>query len=114
MELLKDNFNAGVKYKGKTMKWDIIILNKAQELARFLLGKSGFIDFMEPAPCLVRSNSRELHERVLGLSASEARRLGLGKSTIHYLKKCACDRKPFKIYDKVRSKLQSFSAFRRS
>ena len=40
LELLKDRFNAGVRYKGKTWKWDTIILNKTQELARFLLGKA--------------------------------------------------------------------------
>jgi len=40
LELLKSKFNAGVKYKGRTWKWDTIILNKAQELARFLLEKS--------------------------------------------------------------------------
>jgi len=56
LELLKDRFNAGVRYKGKTWKWDTIILNKAQELARFLLRKSETIDFAEPA-ALERSDS---------------------------------------------------------
>jgi len=56
LELLMRRFNVGVRYKGKTWKWDTIILNKAQELARFLLRKSETIDFAEPA-ALERSDS---------------------------------------------------------
>jgi len=114
LELLKDRFNSGVKYKGKTWKWDTIILNKTQELGRFLLEKLESLDFLDPAPSLVRSDSQELRKRILELTQKEARELGISKSTLHYLKKHARDRKPFKIYDKVRLKLQSFSAFRRS
>jgi len=88
-------------------KWDTIILNKMQELAHLILGKSGSTDFMEPAPSFVRSDSRELRERVLSISASEARRLGIGKSTVHCLKKHARDRKPFKIYKPVLEKLHN-------
>jgi len=103
--LLEDRFNSGVKYKGKTRKWDTVILNKTQELARFLLGKSEFIDFLDPAPSLVRSDSRELRKRILELSASEARKLGIGKSTFHYVKKQARSARPFRVYRKVAEKL---------
>jgi len=81
-------------------------LNKTQDLACFLLGNWGPLDFIEPAPSLVRSDSREPRDRILSLSASEARRLGISKSTLHYLKKHARDRKPFKIYQKVSEKLR--------
>jgi len=80
-------------------------LNKTQELARFLLAKSGSLDLVEPAPSPVRSDSRELRKRILELFAREARKLGISKSTLHYLKKHALDRKPFKIYHKVSEKL---------
>ena len=86
LELLKDCFNSGVGYKGKTWKWDTVILNKTHELGQFLLGKSGSLDFIEPAPSLVRGDSRNVRERILKLTASEARRLGISKSTLHYLR----------------------------
>jgi len=81
-------------------------LNKTQELARFLLWKSGSIDFIDPAPILVRTDSRELRKRILELSAKEARKLGIGKSMVHYLKRHARDRKPFKIYKPVLERLR--------
>jgi len=80
-------------------------LNKTQELTRFLLGKSGSLDFVEPVPELTRSDGREFRERILSLSASEARRPGLGKGTVHYLKKHARDYRPFKIHDRLFKKL---------
>jgi len=95
----------GVKHKRKTWKWDTIILNKTQELARFLLGKSGSLDFIEPAPSLVSSDSRELRRRILELSAKEAWKLGVSKSTLHDLRKNARSDRSFKVYKKVRKKL---------
>ena len=82
-----------------------IILNKTQELPRFLLGKSGSLDFMEPAPSLVRSDRRDVRERILKLTASEARRLGISKSTLHDLRKNARSGRSFKVYNKVRKRL---------
>jgi len=87
------------------VKWDTLVGLKVQELARFLIGKADEFDLKSPAPVLERSDTRDLRERILSLSASEARRLGLGKSTVHYLKKHALDRKPFKTCQKVSDKL---------
>ncbi len=60
LELLKSRFNAGVRYKGKLWKWDTIILNKTQELARFLLRKSISLEFTDPSADLVRRDDLEL------------------------------------------------------
>jgi len=65
LELLKSRFNLCVKYKGRMWKWDTILLNKAQELARFLLDKSKQIDFVEPRPSLQRSDTLDLRKRIL-------------------------------------------------
>ena len=46
LELLKDRFNSGVQYKGMTWQWDTVILNKVQELSRFLPRKTESIDFV--------------------------------------------------------------------
>lgn len=68
LELLKDRFNSGVRYNGKTWKWDTVLLNKTQELAHFLLSKSASIDFLEPTPELKRSDDLELRSLILSIS----------------------------------------------
>jgi len=93
---------------GDRLKRNTLIGLKVQELARFLIGGSEGFDLKSPAPVLEKSDTRNLRERILSLSASEARDLGLSKSTVHYLKKHACDRKPFKIYSPVSSKLKLY------
>jgi len=50
LELLKERFNSGVSYKGKSWKWDTVIQKKTEELGRFFLGKSDSVDFSEPVP----------------------------------------------------------------
>jgi len=105
LELLKDRFNSGVKYKGKTWKWDTVILNKTHELARFLLDKSKQIDFIEPQPTLQRSDTQDLRKRILELTQMEAKELGIAKSTLHYLRKNAQRNRPFNVYRKVQEKL---------
>lgn len=103
--LLRERFNAGVTYKGRVLKWDTGIEQKTSELGRFLTGKASKLDFEEPAPSLHRLDDKESRDRILALTASEARRLGIGKSTHHYLRKNAESSKPFTVYAKVRNRL---------
>jgi len=77
---------------------------KVQKFARFLIGKAEGFDLKSPAPVLERSDTRDLRYKILSLSASEARKLGLDKSTLHCLKKHARDYKSFKIYKHVLKK----------
>ena len=105
-EFIKDRFNADVQYKGKTWKWDTIILNKTQELARYLVGKTSSIDFSKPSPSLRRTDSVELRKRILSLSTEEARELDIGKSTLHYLREHARSPRPFTVYRPVFQKLR--------
>jgi len=105
LELLKNRFNSGVKYRGKTWKWDTVILNKTQELARFLLDKSKQIDFTEPHPTLQRTDTQDLRKRILELTQKEAQGVGIGKSTLHYLRRNARSDRLFKTYRKTEEKL---------
>ena len=82
-------------------------MNKTQELGRFLLRKSENLDFTDPIPSLVTSDSREIRKRILALSGKKALELGISKSTLHYLRKHARDRKPFKIYKPALEKLRT-------
>jgi len=107
VELMKARFNAGILYKGRVLKWDTVIEQKANELGRFLIGKSSTLDFAEPQPRLESRDGREIRAKILALTYSRARQLGLAKSTLHYLHKNAQAPKSFKIYEPVREKLKS-------
>jgi CRISPR-associated protein Cas1 len=107
LNILRETFNSGVNYKGRTLKWDTVIQEKTNELARYLSGESYSISFDEPSPIIERVNSREVRERILSLTEKQAGELGIGKSTLHYLRKRARDSEPFKIYGKVKEKLES-------
>ena len=88
------------------LKWDTVIEQKANELGRFLLGKS-ILDFAEPSPKLLRHDNRELGERILTLTQSEATELGIPKSTLHYLRKNATASRPLKVYRPVVERITS-------
>jgi CRISPR-associated protein Cas1 len=104
-DILIETFNSGVEYKGQTSKWDTVIEQKTLELGRFLTGKSPSIDFREPAPALERTDSKAMRERILILTQSEASELGIGKSTLHYLREKARERGSFRLYEPVKRKL---------
>ncbi len=105
IDFIRERFNSGVRYKGRVLKWDTIIEQKATELGRVLIGRSLFIDFAEPSPKLSRHVDRELRARIVSLTQSEAEELGIGKSTFHYLHNNAKTRS-FKLYRPVRNRLQ--------
>jgi CRISPR-associated protein Cas1 len=105
LDALRYRFNSGVAYKGRTLKWDTVIQEKALELTRYLTDKAPSVDFTEPHPEFQRSNGKEVRERILSLSQSEATSIGIGKSELHYLRRKAESKKPFKLYRKLREKL---------
>jgi hypothetical protein len=106
IDLIRERFNAGVTYKGRVLKWDTVIEQKANELGRYLTGKSSMPDFVEPAPKLERQDGRELRTKILALTVSQAGRLGVGKSTLHYLRKKTRNNGSFRVYGKVRAKIE--------
>jgi CRISPR-associated protein Cas1 len=105
LQLLKDRFNSGAQYKGKCRLWDTIILSKTEELGRFLTGRSDSMDFTEPSPDLTRTDTKEIREHILELTHEQAKSLGIGRGTLHYLRRKAGDEKSFRIYRKVAVKL---------
>ncbi len=87
-------------------KWDTVIQKKTEELGRFLLGKSESVDFTEPVPKIVRSDSLEMRKRILELNQKNAKELGISKSTLSYLHKNAKENKTFRVYEKVAARLR--------
>ncbi len=81
------------------------IQEKATELGRYLNGRSPRLDFSEPAPILKRTDNRAVREAILRLTQAEARKPGVGKSTLHYLRKKACSNSSFHTCAKTREKI---------
>jgi hypothetical protein len=106
IQVLREQFNSGVKYKHLNLKWDTVIDQKANELGRFLTGKSSTLDFVEPAPKLERQDNRELRTKILSMTQAEAKQLDIGKSTLHYLRKNAVDKGMLTISNKVLARLE--------
>jgi len=104
LQILKEKFNLGVKYKDKTWNWGTVIQLKTQELARFLFPKSVDIDFLEPSPDLRRSDTSEVRRRILELTQREVEKLGIGNSTLHSLRTRARSGRSFRVYSKVQRK----------
>jgi hypothetical protein len=107
LDLLHEQFNSGVRYRGRALKWDTVIEQKTVELGQYLAGRNGRLDFSEPSPYLHRADDSNLRRRILSLTQSEARKRGIGKTTLHHLHNNARADRPFKIYSKVRSRLAS-------
>jgi CRISPR-associated protein Cas1 len=106
IQLLRERFNSGVVYKGRRMKWDTVIQEKTAELGKYLTGRSSVLDISEPTPTLERTDNRLMREKILSLTQSEARKRGIGKSTLHYLRKNAANDRAFRTYHKVNEKLE--------
>lgn len=110
IDLIRERFNSGAAYEGRVLKWDTVIEQKTIELGRFLTDGQRSLDFAEPAPSLVRQDNRELRAKILSLTSAEAKRAGIGKSTLHYLRKhVEKSSSSFKVYKPVRKKLESLA-----
>jgi len=106
IDAMRIRFNAPVQYKGPFYSWDTLIRLKAQELANYIIGKRTNLDFGEPKPVLHRTDSEAIRNRIMSMTATDARECGIRKSTLWYLQRRARTDKPFRIYGKVRRKLQ--------
>jgi CRISPR-associated protein Cas1 len=105
--LLRERFNSGVLHKGRALKWDTVIELKASELGSYLIGRIGRLDLSEPSPDLDRTDEQKLRRQILGISQQDAQKLGIGKSTLHYLREKARCKASFRVRSKVRRRLTS-------
>jgi CRISPR-associated protein Cas1 len=58
LELLRERFNSGVTYKGRSLKWDTVIEQKTIEMGRFIASRSARLDFSNPSPKLMSNEHR--------------------------------------------------------
>jgi CRISPR-associated protein Cas1 len=107
---LRERFNLGVQYKGRVLKWDTVIEEKTTELGRYLTGRSPKLDFAEPSPSIERFDSTELRRRIKSLTPDKAKELGINKSTLYTLRQHVRKESSFRLYGKVRDKLEKIDA----
>jgi CRISPR-associated protein Cas1 len=108
IDLIRGQFNAGATYKGRVLKWDTVIEQKTGELGRFLIGRKSTLDFIEPGPKFDRQDNRELRAKILAPTVSQAREFGIGKSTLHDLRR-NINKDRFRVYESVATKLRAIS-----
>jgi len=102
LELLRERFNSPVRYKGRVLKWDTVIQEKTEELARYLNGRMQRLGFTEPTPILERTDARTIREAILGFTQSEAKKRGIENASFYYLRRNARNAYSFRVYRKVR------------
>lgn len=96
------NFNRQTSYKGKNRTYQNILLENVQQLANFIVCKNkAAMKFNIPPIKLQRNDSLELRERILAMSPSERRKLGINKSTLWYQKKRIAKGMKIKVYRRV-------------
>jgi len=106
IDALRIKFNSPVHHAGKLCSWDTVIRFKVQELANYVVGKRTNLDFGEPKPVLDRTDSEAIRNQIISMTATDARKCGIRKNTLWHLQRRAGTDKPFRIYGKVRRKLQ--------
>jgi len=106
IDALRIKFNSPVRHAGKLCSWDTVIRFKVQELANYVVGKRTNLDFGEPEHLLDRTDSEAIRNEIVSMTATDARECGIRKNTLWHLQRRAGTDKPFRIYGKVRRKLQ--------
>ncbi|MFI5450150.1 MAG: hypothetical protein ACHQ03_10370 [Candidatus Bathyarchaeia archaeon] len=110
IDSLRERFNARVTYKGRVLKWDTVVEENANRLGRFLTEKHMSLSLLDPIPKLERQDDRELRTKILALTSFQAKRLGIEKSTLHYLRKSIRIERPFRMHRSTRKKLADLGA----
>lgn len=99
-------FNSTVRYKGKFYSWDTVIRLKVQELASYILGKPTKLAFDDPMPLLLRDDSYAMKQKILSLTACDAKKLEIRRNTLWYMQQRARAGESFQIYSPVKNKLR--------
>jgi CRISPR-associated protein Cas1 len=105
LDLLRDRFDSGVRYRDRVLKWVTVVEQKATEFGRLLITRCSKLDFSEPSPSLYRTDDRELRRRIVALGQTETRGHGIARSTLHHLCRNAEQEWSFKSYEKTTERL---------
>jgi len=106
VERIKSNFNHKISYRKKHFAYQNILYDNIHQLAHYISGKKKELSFVVPHVTINRNDTVLLKEKILSMTPEERKRLGIGKSTLWYLKKNIQSKDKIKIYDKVLKKVK--------
>ncbi len=100
--------NKNVGYEDQQTTWRSILLLKARELARYLVGKTKNLDFINPNYGVQRVDSHEIKPKILSISYSDWEKLGFSKGTLHYMKQNAKSDRPFNLNSHILERVKAW------
>jgi CRISPR-associated protein Cas1 len=107
IERLSANLNRKVRLKGRSMSYETIVTETARTVARHLTTPRERLDLSYPFAVGESGHvTRDVKERILGLTPAERKAMGIAKNTWHYIKRRGETGKPLKLYGKVRRRIQ--------
>lgn len=98
IEKIKLNMNVKAVFRGKNATYQTILYGNVQTLAHFVIGKSKTLAFDVPTLAIKRNDTIDVQQRILSMTPSERKRLGINKSTLWYQKKKLAEGKKIKVY----------------
>ena len=104
-ERLSQNFNRAIPFGGQRRTFDATLFETTRKLARYLLGKAKRLDLDFPFGAFDGALDTDAAETISALTYAEARRLGISKAGLFYMKRRAAEGKPVRLYAKVSRKL---------
>jgi CRISP-associated protein Cas1 len=107
IEKIALNMNVKSAFKGRNATYQTILYNNAQALASYLLDKNKKFAFDVPILVVKRNDDLEVSQRILLMTPTERKRLGISKSGLWYQKKKLTQGKTIKIYQKSLTKFQT-------
>lgn len=105
IEKIALNMNVKSAFKGRNATYQTILYNNVQALGNCLLDKSKSLAFDVPTLAFKRNDDLEISQRILSMTPSERKKLGISKSGLWYQKKKLSEGKTLRVYDKVLSKI---------
>jgi CRISPR-associated protein Cas1 len=103
---LSQNFNRAVPFRGQRRTFDAISVEMTRNLARSLLGHSEGLDLDFPFGAFDGALDTEAAQTISNLTNADARRLGISKAGLWYIKRRAESGKPLRIYSRVSRRLR--------
>ena len=102
---ISENLNRRIGENGHGKEYETVLRDNARSLARFLVGESKKLSFSAPFKVEDSAVDAELRKRLLSMSVEERKRLGVSKTTYHYIKRNTMEGKAFRLYAKVRARI---------
>ncbi|HXG73358.1 MAG TPA: CRISPR-associated endonuclease Cas1 [Candidatus Nitrosotenuis sp.] len=105
IERIRLNFNSKAPYKGKNYTFSNILHETILRLANYITDKTEKISFDVPKLEIKRNDDVTLQKKILKMSPSERKKLGINKSTLWYMKKNLKSGSKIKVYKKMLGKI---------